>query len=111
MREQRTTVARLSAFSDGAIAVIVAIMVLDLKAPDEPAFAAIAPLWTTVVSYGVSCLFIVVIWVDHHYLLLMPRLRIRDQRNPLANPGSLRRRLSFHVAFPTSRQRKAMLHP
>lgn len=43
MREQGTTTARLGAFSDGVIAVIITIMVLELKAPDGATFAALLP--------------------------------------------------------------------
>ncbi|MGC1301198.1 MAG: TMEM175 family protein [Caulobacteraceae bacterium] len=60
---------RLGAFSDGVIAVIITIMVLALKAPDTPTFAALVPLWPTAVSYAVSYLFIAIIWVNHHHLL------------------------------------------
>ena len=69
MREQGMTTARLAAFSDGLIAVIITIMVLELKAPDAPTFAALLPLWPTAVSYVVSYLFIAIIWVNHHHLL------------------------------------------
>ncbi|HKA58011.1 MAG TPA: TMEM175 family protein [Gemmatimonadales bacterium] len=60
---------RLAAYSDAVFAVIVTIMVLELKAPDEPAFSALWPLWPTIVSYAVSYLFIAIIWINHHYLM------------------------------------------
>ena len=44
MREEKVTADRLAAYSDAVFAVIVTIMVLELKAPDEPAFAALWPL-------------------------------------------------------------------
>ena len=69
MREERITADRLAAFSDAVFAVIVTIMVLELKAPDEPAFPALWPLWPTAISYAVSYLFIAIIWINHHYLL------------------------------------------
>jgi uncharacterized membrane protein len=69
MHEQKTTPGRLSAFSDAVIAVIITIMVLELKTPDLPTFAALWPLWPTAVSYAVSYLFIAIIWVNHHHLL------------------------------------------
>lgn len=69
MREERTTADRLAAYSDGVFAVIVTIMVLELKAPDQPTFAALRPLWATAISYVVSYLFIAIIWVNHHYLM------------------------------------------
>jgi uncharacterized membrane protein len=49
--------------------VIVTIMVLELKAPDEPTFAGLWPLWPTAISYAVSYLFIAIIWINHHYLM------------------------------------------
>jgi uncharacterized membrane protein len=44
-------------------------MVLKLKAPDEPAFSALWPLWPTAISYVASYLFIAIIWISHHHLL------------------------------------------
>src|SRR5712692_10810105 len=69
MREEKITADRLTAFSDAVFAVIVTIMVLELKAPDEPAFPALWPLWPTAISYAVSYLFIAIIWINHHYLM------------------------------------------
>src|SRR6185437_12298850 len=69
MREERVTAERLTAFSDAVFAVIVTIMVLELKAPEEASFAALLPLWPTAVSYAVSYLFIAIIWINHHYLM------------------------------------------
>jgi uncharacterized membrane protein len=48
--------------------VIVTIMVLELKPPDQPGFPDLWPLWPTAVSYAVSYLFIAIIWINHHYL-------------------------------------------
>jgi uncharacterized membrane protein len=69
MREDKITAERLTAFSDAVFAVIVTIMVLELKAPDEPAFWALWPLWPTAISYAVSYLFIAIIWINHHHLM------------------------------------------
>ena len=60
---------RMEAFSDGVIAVIITIMVLELKALDRPTLAAILPLWPKAVNYAVSCLFVAIIWVNYHHLL------------------------------------------
>src|SRR3954447_10152996 len=79
MREEKITADRLTAFSDAVFAVIVTIMVLELKAPDEPAFSALWPLWPTAISYAVSYLFIAIIWINHHYLMRFvgpPTLRL-----------------------------------
>ena len=69
MPEEKTTADRLAAYSDGVFAVIVTIMVLELKAPDQPAFSALWPLWPTAVSYAGSYLFVAIIWINHHYLM------------------------------------------
>src|SRR5947209_20494204 len=69
MREEPVTTDRLAAYSDAVFAVIVTIMVLELKAPDAPAFSALWPLWPTAISYAVSYLFIAIIWINHHYLM------------------------------------------
>ena len=69
MREQKSTAERLGAFSDAVIAVIITIMVLELRAPEEATLAALLPLWPTAVSYAVSYLFIAIIWLNHHHLL------------------------------------------
>ncbi len=79
MREQKETADRLAAYSDAVFAVIVTIMVLELRAPDEPAFSALWPLWPTALSYAVSYLFIAIIWINHHYLMRLvgaPTLRL-----------------------------------
>jgi uncharacterized membrane protein len=69
MPQRRATVERLGAFSDGVFAVIITIMVLDLKPPDHPTFAALIPLWPTALSYAASYEFIAIVWMNHHYLL------------------------------------------
>jgi hypothetical protein len=69
MREEEITAHRLAAYSDAVFAVIVTVMVLELRAPDEPAFSALSPLWPTAISYAVSYLFIAIIWINHHYLM------------------------------------------
>jgi uncharacterized membrane protein len=69
MPEEKTTADRLAAYSDAVFAVIVTIMVLELKAPDQPAFSALWPLWPTAISYALSYLFIAIIWINHHYLM------------------------------------------
>ncbi len=54
MREEKITAERLAAFSDAVFAVIVTIMVLELKAPEQSAFSALWPLWPTAIRYAVS---------------------------------------------------------
>jgi hypothetical protein len=69
MREAKATAERLAAFSDGVFAVIVTIMVLELKAPEEHSFSALLPLWPIALSYAVSYLFVAIIWINHHHLM------------------------------------------
>ena len=69
MSTNKTTPERLVTFSDAVFAVIITIMVLDLKPPAEPTLQALLPLWPTALSYAVSYLFIAIIWVNHHHLL------------------------------------------
>jgi uncharacterized membrane protein len=66
---QEITADRLTGFSDAVFAVIVTVMVLELRAPDQPAFSDLWPLWPTAISYAVSYLFIAIIWINHHYLM------------------------------------------
>jgi uncharacterized membrane protein len=68
-REQKASADRVGAFSDAVIAVIITIMVLELKPPQEATFSALLPLWPTAISYSVSYLFIAIIWLNHHHLL------------------------------------------
>jgi len=65
----RATPERLSAFSDGVFAVLITVLVLDLRPPEQPTFAVLLQLWPTWLSYAVSYLFIAIVWVNHHYLL------------------------------------------
>ena len=69
MAEPRATPGRLGAFSDGVFAVIITIMVLDLRPPPQATLAALLPLWPAALSYAVSYLFIAIVWVNHHHLL------------------------------------------
>lgn len=59
---------RLGAFSDGVFAVIITVLVLELKPPTARSFSALLPLWPTGLSYVVSYLFIAIVWVNHHHL-------------------------------------------
>jgi uncharacterized membrane protein len=72
--DKKTTSERLAALSDGVFAVILTIMVLDLKPPAEATLHALVPLWPMMLSYAVSYLFISIIWVNHHHLLRFARI-------------------------------------
>jgi uncharacterized membrane protein len=65
----RRTPERLSAFSDGVFAVLITVLVLDLRPPELPTFRALLSLWPTWLSYAVSYLFIAIVWSNHHHLL------------------------------------------
>jgi TMEM175 potassium channel family protein len=59
---------RVRLFSDGVFAVLITILVLELKPPHADTFRALLPLWPTGLSYAVSYLFIAIVWVNHHHL-------------------------------------------
>jgi uncharacterized membrane protein len=60
---------RLEAFSDGVMAIIITIMVLELKVPHAAELAAIKPLLPVLLSYVLSFVYIGIYWNNHHHLL------------------------------------------
>jgi uncharacterized membrane protein len=66
---RRATPERLSAFSDAVFAVLITVLVLDLRPPELPTFKSLLLLWPTWLSYAVSYLFIAIVWINHHYLM------------------------------------------
>ena len=60
---------RLEAFSDGVIAIIITIMVLEMKIPHEASLPALRPLLPKFLSYVLSFIFIGIYWNNHHHLL------------------------------------------
>ena len=68
---------RLNAFSDAVFAVLITVLVLELRPPEEATFKALLQLWPTWLSYAVSYLFIAIVWANHHYLL-----RYADETTP-----------------------------
>jgi uncharacterized membrane protein len=60
---------RLEAFSDGVIAIIITIMVLELRVPTGASFIALRPLAPVFLSYVLSFVFIGIYWSNHHHLL------------------------------------------
>jgi uncharacterized membrane protein len=56
-------------FSDGVFAVLITVLVLELRPPEIPTLTALLLLWPTWLSYVVSYLFIAIVWTNHHYLL------------------------------------------
>ncbi len=63
------TTSRLEAFSDGVIAIIVTIMVLELRAPSQPTWPALLKVAPIFMSYGLSFLVVAIMWVNHHHLI------------------------------------------
>ncbi|MEP7119096.1 MAG: TMEM175 family protein, partial [Acidobacteriota bacterium] len=60
---------RLEAFSDGVLAIIITIMVLELKVPHEPSLEALSPLWAVFLSYVLSFVYIGIYWNNHHHMM------------------------------------------
>jgi uncharacterized membrane protein len=64
---------RLEAFSDGVLAIILTIMVLELKVPHGDNFAALRPLLPVFLSYVLSFVYVGIYWNNHHHLLSSAR--------------------------------------
>ena len=60
---------RLEAFSDGVIAIIITIMVLELKVPHGETWDALAPLLPKILSYVLSFIYVGIYWNNHHHML------------------------------------------
>src|SRR5260370_39371510 len=60
---------RLEAFSDGVIAIIITIMVLEFKVPHEATWQALIPVAPVFLSYALSFVFVGIYWSNHHHLL------------------------------------------
>jgi len=60
---------RMEAFSDGVIAVIITIMVLEMRAPHDASLAALRPLIPVFLSYVMSFVFLGIYWNNHHHML------------------------------------------
>ena len=69
MPHGQMTTSRLEAFSDGVIAIIVTIMVLELRTPAQPTFAALLKSAPVFISYGLSFLIVAIMWVNHHHMI------------------------------------------
>jgi TMEM175 potassium channel family protein len=68
MNKQPMSKARLEAFSDGVIAIIITIMVLELKVPHGADAASLLHVWPVFLSYLLSFLVVAIYWVNHHRL-------------------------------------------
>jgi uncharacterized membrane protein len=66
---------RLEAFSDGVLAIIITIMVLELRPPHDVTLAALRPLIPVLASYILSFIYIGIYWSNHHHMLqVTPRI-------------------------------------
>jgi uncharacterized membrane protein len=63
------TKGRLEAFSDGVIAILITIMVLELRVPHEAELAALRPLLPVGLTYVLSYVYLGIYWNNHHHLL------------------------------------------
>ncbi len=63
------TTNRMEAFSDGVIAIIITIMVLELRVPHEAGLTALRPLFPVLLSYVLSFIYLGIYWSNHHHLL------------------------------------------
>jgi len=87
MADQLASTSRLEAFSDGVIAVIITIMVLELKVPHENGVAGFRSILPTMAIYFISFSFTAIYWLNHHHLV--HRIEQTDQRILYANLGFL----------------------
>ncbi|HEY1951746.1 MAG TPA: TMEM175 family protein [Gemmatimonadaceae bacterium] len=66
---------RLKAFTDGVLAIIVTIMVLELRIPSDGALTSLRPVIPVLLSYVLSFVYIIIYWNNHHHLLhITPRV-------------------------------------
>jgi uncharacterized membrane protein len=87
MAHHVSTPARLEAFSDGVIAVIITIMVLELKVPHQDGLAALRAVLPTLSLYLISFAFVGIYWINHHHLV--HRTEEADELILYANLGFL----------------------
>ncbi len=71
--ESDRSTSRLEAFSDGVMAIILTIMVLEIRPPDEPTLESLRPLVPILLSYVLSFTIIGICWNNHHQLLKATR--------------------------------------
>ena len=62
---------RLEAFSDGVLAIVITIMILELKLPLGDGWSDLLELWPTLLAYFISFFFIAIYWVNHHLIFQM----------------------------------------
>lgn len=65
------TKSRLEAFTDGVVAIVLTVLILDIQIPDTPTLGAIYSILNTLIAYTISFIFVAVIWVNHHRMMQM----------------------------------------
>ena len=60
---------RLEAFTDGVLAIVITIMVLEIKVPHGDSLAALLPLWPKFLSYALSFIYVGIYWNNHHHTM------------------------------------------
>ena len=65
------TNSRLEAFTDGVVAIVLTVLVLDIKIPDPSGFHSLWVIRNTLLAYAISFIFVAVIWVNHHRIFQM----------------------------------------
>ncbi len=68
---ERVTKSRMEAFSDGVIAILLTIMVLELKVPHGNDWASLRPVFPVLLSYVLSFIYVGIYWNNHHHMLHM----------------------------------------
>lgn len=69
MAVQKFNKGRMEAFSDGVIAIIITIMVLEMKVPHEATIAALQPMIPVFISYILSFMYVGIYWNNHHHMM------------------------------------------
>lgn len=72
--EREDGVARIEAFSDGVLAIIITIMVLELKVPLEEGLGALWTIWPVFLAYMLSYAYVAIYWINHHRLFSHARV-------------------------------------
>ena len=60
---------RLEAFSDGVLAIIITIMILEIKVPEDDSFESLKPIIPVFLSYVLSFVYVGIYWNNHHHML------------------------------------------
>ena len=68
---EKMTKSRLEAFTDGVVAIVLTVLVLNIQIPDAPSLASLLSITNTLFAYIVSFIFVAVIWVNNHRMMQM----------------------------------------